>query len=150
MIDYLNLPPFDPKISEQTGVKTIWDPIRKNWTALTPEEVVRQAFVSYLIGHKGYPMSHIANEQTITLNGMKRRCDSVIYDKSGSPKVIIEYKAPSVQLTNKVFDQIARYNIVLHVDYLIVSNGLNHYCVCMDYSRGSYSFMNEIPMYDEL
>ena len=84
MTDNLNLPPFEPKISEQADKIAIWDPIRKMWTALTPEENVRQAFLSYLVNHKGYPASHIANEQSIELNGMSRRCDSVIYDKSGT------------------------------------------------------------------
>lgn len=150
MTDNLNLPPFEPKISEQTGKITIWDPIRKMWTALTPEENVRQAFLSYLVNHKGYPASHIANEQSIELNGMSRRCDSVIYDKSGTPKVIVEYKAPTVTISQKVFDQIARYNLVLHVDYLIVSNGLKHYCVKMEYPTGKYVFLRDIPDYASL
>ena len=150
MIQNLNLPPFDPKISEQDGKISIWDPVRKLWTSLTPEENVRQAFVSYLVSYKGYPISHITNEQGIELNGMSRRCDSVVYDKSGQPKVIIEYKAPTVTLSQKVFDQIARYNLVLHVDYLIVSNGLKHYCVKMDYAAGKYTFLQDIPGYVEL
>ena len=149
MIDNLNLPPFEPKISEQAGEKAVWDPIRKVWVPLTPEEQVRQAFVSYLVNYKGYPLSHIANEQAIELNGMSRRCDSVVYDKAGTPKVIIEYKRPTVAISQKVFNQIARYNLVLHVDYLIVSNGLKHYCVRMDYDAGSYSFLQDIPSYAE-
>lgn len=95
-------------------------------------------------------MSHIANEQAIELSGMSRRCDSVVYDKAGSPKVIVEYKRPTVTISQKVFNQIARYNLVLHVDYLIVSNGLKHYCVRMDYDAGSYVFMGDIPEYSEL
>ena len=150
MTDNLNLPPFDAKISEQAGKMTIWDPVRKLWTALTPEEHVRQAFVSYLTNYKGFPLSHIANEQAIELNGMSRRCDSVVYDKAGQPKVIVEYKAPTVTLSQKVFDQIARYNLVLHVDYLIVSNGLKHYCVKMDYNAGQYTFLKDIPLYANL
>lgn len=150
MIDNLNLPPFEAKISEQAGKFMIWDPVRKFWTALTPEENVRQTFVAYLVNHKGYPISHIANEQGIELNGMSRRCDSVVYDKTGQPKVIIEYKAPTVTISQKVFDQIARYNLVLHVDYLIVSNGLKHYCVRMDYNAGKYAFLQDIPSYAEL
>ena len=150
MTDNLNLPPFEPKISEQAGKITIWDPVRMVWTTLTPEERVRQAFVSYLINYKGFPASHIANEQAIELNGMSRRCDSVIYDKTGQPKVIVEYKRPTVNITQKVFDQIARYNLVLHVDYLIVSNGLKHYCVKMEYPTGKYSFLQDIPAYSEL
>ena len=147
MIHNLNLPPFEPKISEQDGKTTIWDPVRKLWTALTPEEHVRQAFISYLINYKGYPASHIANEQSISLNSMSRRCDSVVYDKTGTPKVIIEYKRPTVAITQKVFDQIARYNLVLHVDYLIVSNGVKHFCVQMNYNVGIYTFLQDIPQY---
>lgn len=150
MTDNLNLPPFEPKISEQAGKILIWDPVRKIWVAHTPEERVRQAFVSYLINYKGFPASHIANEQAIELNGMSRRCDSVIYDKTGLPKVIVEYKAPTVTLSQKVFDQIARYNLVLHVDYLIVSNGLKHYCVKMEYDTGKYTFLQDIPSYTSL
>ena len=150
MIDNLNLPPFEPKISEQGGKSVIWDPIRRIWIPLTPEEKVRQAFVSYLINYKGYPLSHIANEQAIDLNGMSRRCDSVIYDKTGQPKVIVEYKAPTVNITQKVFDQIARYNLVLHVDYLIVSNGLKHYCIKMEYPTGKFTFLQDIPNYADL
>ncbi len=150
MIDNLNLPLFDPKISEQGDKKVVWDPIRKAWTPLTPEEQVRQAFVSYIINYKGYPLSHIANEQAIELNGMSRRCDSVVYDKTGTPKVIIEYKRPTVSISQKVFNQIARYNLVLHVDYLIVSNGLKHYCVKMEYPTGKYVFLQDIPSYADL
>ena len=150
MTDNLNLPPFEPKISEQAGKIVIWDPVRKIWVTHTPEERVRQAFVSYLINYKGFPASHIANEQAIELNGMSRRCDSVIYDKTGLPKVIVEYKAPTVTLSQKVFDQIARYNLVLHVDYLIVSNGLKHYCVKMEYDTGKYTFLQDIPSYTSL
>lgn len=150
MTDNLNLPPFDMKISEQAGKTVVWDSIRMRWTAFTPEERVRQGFVTYLIGYKGYPGSHIANEQSIELNGMKRRCDSVVYDRNGKPKLIVEYKAPHVTISQKVFDQIARYNLVLKVDYLIVSNGLKHYCVKMDYESGSYSFLQDIPCYSEI
>lgn len=146
----LNLPFFEAKISEQDGKRTIWDPIRKVWTALTPEEQVRQAFVSYLVNYKGVSLSHIANEQTIDLNGMKRRCDSVVYNRAGNPAVIVEYKSPAVAITQKVFDQISRYNIVLRVDYLMVSNGLKHYCVRMNYDTGTYSFLTDIPDYSQL
>lgn len=147
-MESLNLPPFEMKISEQGGKKYIWDPIRKKPVPFTPEEHVRQAFVSYLVGYKGVPLSHIANEQAIELNGMSRRCDSVIYDRTGAPKVIVEYKAPSVNLTAKVFEQVARYNLVLKVEYLIVSNGLRHYCLRTDYVNHSFSFLSDIPSYD--
>ena len=95
-------------------------------------------------------MSHIANEQTISLNGMSRRCDSVIYDRSGTPGIIVEYKAPEVAITRQVFSQISRYNLVLKVDWLIVTNGLSHYCIRMDYDSHSWSFCSHIPDYEEM
>jgi hypothetical protein len=146
----LNLPPFDMKIREEDEKTCVFDSVRKKWVALTPEENVRQHFVAYLINQKNYPASHIANEASISLNSMKRRCDSVIYDNSCKPKVIIEYKAHTVKINSNIFDQISRYNIVLKVDYLIVSNGMKHYCVKMDYENNSYVFLENIPSYNEL
>lgn len=149
-MDKLNLPSFEPKICEQNGKICIFDTIRKKWVAFTPEEVVRQHFVNYLVEYKMYPMSHIANESSISVGNVKKRCDSVLYDKSGKPKVIVEYKAPSVKITKDVFAQISRYNIALRVDYLIVSNGINHYCVKVDYETGGYVFLNDIPDYNSI
>ncbi|MCQ2057236.1 MAG: type I restriction enzyme HsdR N-terminal domain-containing protein [Bacteroidaceae bacterium] len=149
-MERLNLPDFELKLAEQGGKKTVWDPIRKIWTAFTPEEYVRQGFVAFLSNHKGYPISHIANEQSITLNGMNRRCDSVVYGRQGKPVMIVEYKASTVAISQKVFNQIARYNLVLKVDYLTVSNGISHYCVKMDYDKGTYTFLNDIPEYQKL
>lgn len=149
-MDKLNLPAFEPKICEQNGKNCIFDTIRKKWVAFTPEEMVRQHFVNYLVEYKMYPMSHIANESSIAVGNVKKRCDSVLYDKSGKPKVIVEYKAPSVKITKDVFAQISRYNIALRVDYLIVSNGINHYCVKVDYETGGYVFLNDIPDYNSI
>jgi hypothetical protein len=106
--------------------------------------------VHYLTHHKGYPAALIANEVGITLNGTSKRCDTVLYNRDLSPRMIVEYKATHVPITQAVFDQIARYNMVLHVDYLIVSNGLSHYCCRMDYANNSYHFLREIPAYSEL
>ena len=150
MIERLNLPEFDLKLAEQGGKNVVWDPIRENWVAFTPEEYVRQGFVAFLSNSKGYPISHIANEQSIVLNGMSRRCDSVVYDKSGKPVMIVEYKASSVTISQRVFNQIARYNLVLKVDYLVVSNGLHHYCVKMNYQDGTFCFLQDIPRYQDL
>ena len=143
----LNLPPYATKIVLRDGKNMIWDVIRRKYVALTPEEWVRQHFVHFLIEHKGYPASLLANEVPLTLNGTSRRCDTVLYDRTLSPRMIIEYKAPHVSITQKVFDQICRYNLVFHVDYLIVSNGLSHYCGCMDYANDSYHFLSEVPEY---
>lgn len=143
----LNLPPFDKKITKKDGRPFIFDVVRRQYVALTPEEWVRQHFVHYLIAQKGYPRPLMANEVQLKLNGMSRRCDTVVYDRSLRPRIIIEYKAPTVNITQKVFDQICRYNMVLQVDYLIVSNGLNHYCCKVDYLNRSYAFLEEIPQY---
>lgn len=144
----LNLPPYEIKIIEREGKRQIFDPLRKSYVALTPEEWVRQHFVNYLLQYKGYPSSLTANEVGITLNGMSRRCDTVIYDKNLKPRAIVEYKASSVKITKEVFAQISRYNLVLRVDYLIISNGLQHYCCKMNYENNSFAFLQEIPDYD--
>jgi len=146
----LNLPPYATKVAVRNGKNTIWDIIRRKYVALTPEEWVRQHFVHFLVEHKGYPASLLANEVALTLNGTSRRCDTVLYDRTLSPRMIIEYKAPHIPITQKVFDQICRYNLVFRVDYLIVSNGLSHYCCRMDYAHQSYQFLTDVPEYGEL
>ena len=146
----LNLPPYEKKITKKDDKPFILDVIRRQYVALTPEEWVRQNFVHFLIEYKGYPQSLMANEVQLKLNGMSRRCDTVVYDRTLRPRVIVEYKAPSVSITQKVFEQICRYNMVLQVDYLIVSNGLPHYCCRIDYPTRSYTFLQEIPEYQSL
>lgn len=146
----LNLPTFDYKINRTRDGLQIYDRLRSKFVALTPEEWVRQHFVEFIITHKGFPQSLIANEIGITLNNTRRRCDTVVYDNTASPLVIIEYKAPSVEITQATFDQIVRYNMVLQAKYLIVSNGLNHYCCSIDYTNQTYQFLKEIPSYSEL
>ncbi|WP_299231450.1 type I restriction enzyme HsdR N-terminal domain-containing protein [uncultured Bacteroides sp.] len=146
----LNLPSASLKIADVSGKKQVFDILRKKYVALTPEEWVRQHFVHYLIRHLGYPSGLLANEVGITLNGCSRRCDTVLYDTSLSPRMIVEYKASDVPITRKVFSQILRYNIVLRVDYLIVSNGLNHYCCKVDYTTGTTTFLTSVPHYSEL
>ena len=146
----LNLPPYDKKITMKDDKAFILDVIRRQYVALTPEEWVRQHFVHFLIEHKGYPQSLMANEVQLKLNGMSRRCDTVVYDRALRLRVIIEYKAPSVSITQRVFEQICRYNMVLQVDYLIVSNGLAHYCCKVDYATRSYTFVEDIPEYSNI
>ncbi|WP_308599859.1 type I restriction enzyme HsdR N-terminal domain-containing protein [uncultured Dysgonomonas sp.] len=146
----LNLPSFDINVKKIGGKISILDPLRRKFVALTPEEWVRQHFVNFLLREKGYPAALIANEIQIDLNKMKKRCDSVVYNRDLSPLMIIEYKAPDVDITQQVFDQIVRYNIVLKVKYLIVSNGLNHYCCIMDYDKQSFNYLSEIPNYIDL
>lgn len=146
----LNLPPFDINVKKVNGRLSVFDPIRRKFTALTPEEWVRQHFVNFLITEKGYPKALLANEIQINLNGQKKRCDSVVYDKELNPIVIVEYKSSEVEISQAVFDQIARYNLVLRVKYLIVSNGLKHYCCRIDYLNQKFEYLQEIPNYKEL
>ena len=146
----LNLPPFDIKIQQRDGKSFIFDPLRKKHIALTPEEWVRQHFVHFLTDFKGYPKGLLANEVQLNLNGTKKRCDTVLYNKDLSARMIVEYKAPHVEITQAVFDQITRYNMVLKVEYLIVSNGLRHYCCRIDYNTMQCTFLPDIPAYTEL
>lgn len=146
----LNLPQYPIKTIQKDRKPFIFDELRKKYVALTPEEWVRQHFVHYLIAQKKYPPGLIANEISLNLNGTSKRCDTVVYDKQARPRVIIEYKAPHITITEKVFAQISRYNLVLRVDYLIVSNGMQHYCCRMDYANRSCTFLPDIPNYDKL
>lgn len=146
----LNLPEYEFKLRrDNEGIK-IFDRLRLKYVAITPEEWVRQHFIEYLVNEKGYPATLMANEVGITLNGTKRRCDSIVTDRSGNVVMIIEYKAPSVTVSQTTFDQIVRYNMVLKARYLVVSNGLSHYCCTIDYSTGTYSFLKDIPDYSRL
>jgi hypothetical protein len=146
----LSLPPFDAKVIKKNEKPFIFDVIRRQYVALTPEEWVRQHFIHFLIEEKGYPSSLMANEVQLKLNGMSRRCDTVIYDRTLRPRVIVEYKASTVNITQQVFDQICRYNMVLQVDYLIVSNGLSHYCCKVNATDLTYTFIENIPEYTEV
>lgn len=146
----LNLPKYETKITIRDGKKVIYDVLRRRYVALTPEEWVRQHFIHYLVEHRGYPITLMANEVLLNLNGTRKRCDTVLYRRDLSSRMIIEYKAPHIEITQAVFNQISRYNLVLKVDYLIVSNGLKHYCCKMDYINQTYVFLEDIPMYEVL
>ncbi|MGN0233066.1 MAG: type I restriction enzyme HsdR N-terminal domain-containing protein [Bacteroidaceae bacterium] len=146
----LNLPKTELRLRTCDGRTTVFDPLRRKYVALTPEEWVRQHFTHFLIACKGYPAGLIANEMAITLGNTRKRCDTVVYGQQARPLMILEYKAPHIPLTQQVFDQISRYNIRLHVDWLVVSNGLQHYCCRMDYSDNTYHFLPDIPSYSEI
>ncbi|MCM1021201.1 MAG: type I restriction enzyme HsdR N-terminal domain-containing protein [Muribaculum sp.] len=145
----LNLPQTNLNIkTDASGNRYVFDRLRHKYVALTPEEWVRQHFVDFLIEHKGYPAGLMANEVAITLNQTRRRCDTVVMDRFGKPLVIIEYKAQNIPITQAVFDQIVRYNMTLRVRYLIVSNGLKHYCCLINYEPSpTYRFLPDIPDY---
>ena len=146
----LNLPEYPLKVKKNGSRLSVFDRLRKRYVALTPEEWVRQHFVEYLIEEKQFPAALMANEVSLTQNGIKRCCDTLVADREGQPLVIVEYKAPEIEITQQVFDQIVRYNMVLRARYLMVSNGMSHYCCQIDYENNTYSFLNDIPEYAEL
>lgn len=141
----LNLPKTELKMVRKDGKSMIFDILRRRFVVLTPEEWVRQHFVHFLLEHKGYPAACIGNEISLSLNGTQKRCDSVVYDTDAAPLMIIEYKRPHVSVTQKVFEQISRYNIEMRVRWLVVSNGLQHYCCHIDYETGTYRYLPDIP-----
>lgn len=146
----LNLPDYPIKLGGTPDMPTIYDTLRRKYVKLTPEEWVRQHFVHMLVERKGYPGALMANEVALKVGEKLLRADTVLYDSRLRPRMIIEYKAPHVAITQAVFDQIATYNLLLRVDYLVVSNGLSHYCCRMDYENRQYRYLQDIPLYAEL
>lgn len=146
-MDKLNLPPYPYKLKEDKGGVKIFDIIRRSFVKLTPEEWVRQHFLNYLIDSKSYPRGLIQIEKEIKIDSLKRRPDLVVCDKSGRAILIAEFKSTKVGIDEDVFFQIALYNKKLHVPYLVLSNGLDHYCARIDHDTGKIFFLDEIPDY---
>lgn len=144
----LNLPSYQFKLKQQ-GLRTqIFDSIRKKYVVLTPEEWVRQNFLQFLIREKNYPASLIAVEAGLKYNQLQKRMDVLVYDKQGTPHLMVECKAPEVKINQDVFDQIARYNMVFKVKYLVVTNGMHHFCCMMDYTNNAYQYLEQIPVFE--
>ena len=143
----LNLPPFNYKLKSSENKTFIFDDIRKKYVLLTPEEWVRQHIIHFLTAHKAYPKSLISIEKQVVVNNLKKRTDIVVYTNTGLPHIIVECKAPQVKITQKTFDQIARYNLKLHASYLMLSNGLAHYFAQLDNKTQSVNFLRDIPKY---
>lgn len=150
-MDRLNLPTYEIKTRQQNGKTYILDILRRRFVSLTPEEWVRQHFIHFLVEHMHYPTALLANEVELEIGKKKKlRCDSILYSKNLSPRMIIEYKSPEIEITQKTFNQIFAYNTLLHAEYLVVSNGIHHYCCKIDYENRSYDFVSNIPFYEEL
>ncbi len=143
----LNLPTYQFNIKNSENKQLIFDKIRKKYVVLTPEEWVRQNFVQYLITEKKYPISLIAVEKQLVVNNLKKRFDILIFNTDGTPNIIVECKASSVKIAQDTFDQIARYNLKLNVNYLVVTNGLTHYFCKLDLENEQYVFLENIPNY---
>ena len=148
VVQDLNLPKYPFKVISDEGTTQIFDPVRRKYLVLTPEEWVRQHFVQFLINELNYPVSLIAIEMGIKVNQLTQRCDVVIHDPQGSPWMIIECKAPHVRVSQETFDQAARYNMSLKVPYLVVTNGMQHFCCKINHSKGDFHYLKDIPTYE--
>lgn len=143
----LNLPTYNYNIKNKENKQLIFDIIRKKYVVLTPEEWVRQHYVNYLVHHKNYPISLIAVEKQLVVNNLKKRFDILVFNTNGTPEIIIECKAPNVHIQQDTFDQIARYNMALNSNYLVVTNGLSHYYCQMNVENQQYIFLKDIQNY---
>lgn len=146
----LNLPAFPFQLKQDADRLFIFDELRKKHLLLTPEEWVRQHWIQHLISNKYFPKVLIQAEGGLKLNGLQKRTDLVVFDRSGERLLLAEFKAPSIKISQKAFDQIARYNMVHRVRYLLVSNGLEHYYAIIDFESQSYRFLSELPVYSQL
>ncbi len=142
----LDLLSFQDKLQIRHAESQQWlfDPIRRKWLVLKPEELVRQLLVQYLLA-RGYSKNQIAIEKELIINGLQRRFDLLIYNANTQPWLLAECKAPQVSLSDAAFRQIAQYNLALHVPYVLITNGLHTYCCQMDYAAQSYAFVQEVP-----
>ena len=146
----LNLPEYSFRIKFREGKSYIFDSLRKKFILLTPEEWVRQNFIQFLIVEKHYSASLIAVEAGVKVNNNPQRADLVVFGRMGLPVLVVEFKAPDVKISQQTFDQIVRYNMQLKVNYLIVSNGIQHYCCKLNFAENTYAFLPEIPDFSEI
>ena len=143
----LNLPNTILKTKLVEGITQVFDVVRKKYFKLTPEEWVRQNFIHYLNIEKNYPMGLMGVEKMIKYNNLQTRADIILYNKEGTPTMIVECKAPNVKITQDSFNQIAKYNFKLKVQFLVVTNGLQHFCCKMDYEKNTHRFLKEVPAF---
>jgi type I site-specific restriction endonuclease len=146
----LNLPYFELHIIQEKNRKYVFDKFRRKYVKLTPEEWVRQQFLHYLVCKKSVPKGLIAIESAVSINQLANRFDALIYDKTGSPLALLEFKSPSVTINQQAFDQVVHYNKEFNVPYIMVSNGLTHYCCALEKKDKQYRFLHSIPDYREM
>ncbi|WPP53198.1 type I restriction enzyme HsdR N-terminal domain-containing protein [Catalinimonas niigatensis] len=146
----LNLPSFAHKVQKVQGKAVIFDIVRKKYVALTPEEWVRQHLLHFLINHLAYPKALIKVEGGLKYNTLAKRTDLVIFDRHGKPLIVVECKSFKVPISQKVFEQSSLYNSTLQASYLLVSNGIEHYCCRVNHQTKSFSFLDTLPRYEEI
>jgi hypothetical protein len=143
----LNFPTYELRIQEENGALKIFDPARKKYVALTPEEWVRQHLIHYLNKDKGYPLGLMMVEKEFKYNKLSKRADIVVCDRTGVPLLMVECKSPGVEITQGVFDQAVRYNLIMDVQLMVLSNGISHFCFQLDKATKTYLALTEIPMW---
>lgn len=146
----LDLPDHGVKTKNDGLGLQVFDPVRRRWVALTPEEWVRQHFLNHLVHDLHCPASLIGVEQALVLNTLSKRADIVVHGTQGTPLALVECKAPGVRIVQATFEQAARYNTVFKVRYLFVTNGLRHYCCTVDHQRGTVDFLGRLPDFAEM
>ncbi len=150
VLPILNLPLYSFEIKSEGKKDWIFDPFRRKYVSLTPEEWVRQNFMQFLVKEKAFPPGLVAPEISLKSKGLKLRCDVLVYNRQGKPSLIVECKAPEILISQAVFNQIWQYNMKLNLGFLIVTNGLSHYCCKINPDRTSFNFLNSIPSFEEL
>lgn len=150
----LNLPQYSLRITGKEGAETIFDPLRKKWVKLTPEEWVRQNFVQYLVNEGKYPQGLIGIEILFKFNSLKKRVDILVHNRKGEPVMIVECKSSDINISDfyedKVYDQLGEYNMGFGVPYVIVTNGIVHYAFKYSQETKKYEYLLEIPLYADL
>lgn len=149
-MEKLNLPLFEVNIRTIDNKTEIFDEFRKKFLVLSPEEWVRQHFAHFMVNHKDYPKGLIALEYSLKLQSRSKRVDILAFSPQGNPLVVVECKSTDVKISQQVFDQIARYNMALRVEYLVVTNGIEHYACKINYNSMTYKYIEEIPSYKQL
>ncbi len=146
----LNLPSYGIPVFTEGKKTKIFDAIRKKDLVLTPEEWVRQNLIQFLIQDRNFPAGLMAVEKGLKINGLQKRCDILSYSKSGKPLLLVECKAPTIPIKQAVFDQISRYNLHFKLPYLMVSNGIEHYCALINFETKGFQFLADIPFYEQI
>ncbi len=142
----LDFPTYSFRFKNSENKRLIFDPLRKIFVILTPEEWVRQHVIQWLLHDQKQSVSLMKSEQKIEVNGLTRRCDLLLYWPDGSIKLVVECKRPEVKINQETFDQIARYNSTLKSDFLMVTNGLSHYYCAINKDNNGYQFLKELPI----
>ena len=149
-MENLNFPSYKFRLKKSGQKDLIFDIIRKKWIVITPEEWVRQHTIHYLINEKSFPISTIAVEKSLVINDLTKRFDIVCFDQSGEPSLLVECKRPTVQITEDTMHQALRYNKALRAPLIFLTNGISHYCAIMNFSNGSFSYLNALPEHNQI